>query len=60
MKYLVVVQRTAVQFDNYEVYSHSLSNNCLVLDLGYLDNGAKKEKIIPVASFIEAWTGNID
>jgi hypothetical protein len=60
MKYRIVIQKNAIQFDNYEVYSHSLSNNCLILDLGYLNNGAKEEKIVPVTSFIEAWTEEID
>lgn len=60
MKYRVIVQTGPGGFDEYKVISHSLKENCLVLILGTLNCGAKEEQIIPISSFVHAWSEDLD
>lgn len=47
--YQVIVQTSTTNHDTYKVYSHELTNYCLVLNLGILDCGARNEIAIPVS-----------
>lgn len=60
MKYKVLVQTGPVGFDEHKVINHYLKDNCLVLVFGRLKSGAREEKIIPVSSFIQAWSEDLD
>lgn len=58
--YVIVVRTSAVNFDEYKVYSHELTNYCLVLNLGTLQCGARNELGIPISRVLEYHTTDID
>lgn len=60
MKYKVNVQRDNTYIQEYKVISHHFKENSLVLVFGTLNCGARKEAVIPLHSFLQAWTEDLD
>ncbi|AXG66276.1 hypothetical protein SEA_ANNADREAMY_191 [Streptomyces phage Annadreamy] len=60
MKYRVIVQTGPSSFDTYTVVRHRLTEGCLVLTMGRLKCGAWDEKVIPIRTFIHAWSEDLD
>lgn len=60
MMYKVVVRTSSVGYDEYKVYSHHLSNGCLVLNQGKLKNFGPDEVCIPITRFLDYHTANLD
>ncbi|AXH49307.1 hypothetical protein HWB76_gp094 [Streptomyces phage Blueeyedbeauty] len=60
MKYRVIVQTGPSSFDNYSVIRHRLTEGCLVLTMGTLECGAMDEKMIPIRTFVQAWSEDLD
>lgn len=60
MKYKVVVRTGISRYEEYKVYSHNLESDCLILNQGTLNCGAREEMVIPVSCFVSYHTEDLD
>ena len=58
--YTIVVRTSAINYDEYKVYSHELANHCLILNRGTLNCGASNEIGIPVSQILGYHTEDME
>lgn len=61
IQYKVFVRTGPIGYDDYKVYSHHLSNGCLILNQGHLGkSGGPDEVGIPLKNILGYHTEDID